>query len=122
MKLTGQFLYKVTSGRLKIGPRIFVAGDEVPLTINQAVSLYETGQIQYIRTLGNRGRRYRKVAPGEKLAKLPMCEMARLPVKELREMAKREFGIVDRGLKAKEIIRTIYNIRERSRYGLLCAN
>ena len=118
MLYRGQFLYKVISGRLQIGPRIFVAGESVPLNMEQAESLYPTGQLEYVKTIRNRGTKRRHSAPGEKLEGWAMCEMARLWLNDLRTMAMKEYGIADKRLKPYEIIRYVYDTRKRIKHGI----
>lgn len=108
-------LYKVLSGRIKIGPRIVQAGDTIELGLDQAHEIFATGQLQFVRA----SRIYKKprgLAPGERFERIPRDKLYQLKVSVLREYAMRIYGV---SLKGKtKIIREIGRIKaEGNRWG-----
>lgn len=119
MIFAGRFIYVVTSGRVKLGPRYFIPGEEITLTEDIARSLYPTGQIRYKKRLPSKAKSERSVVPGETLARMPMKEMRRISMVALKVMAMKEFGIVEDSRDKELLIRRIDKTKRGMRNGLL---
>ena len=96
-KRVGRFIYEVLSGSIKLDRREYLKGDRIWLTLSNAISLYDTGQLKYIRTMQRKSRRidWRYMAPGETLKNSSMYEIKCFPLGVIRKLAVEEYGFTE---------------------------
>lgn len=111
----GRYVYEVTSGRVKFGPKFYLKGERLGVTEQQALSLCGSDQLRFICALPVKSKYPRNVVPGETLRKMSQNDMRRVPLKDLKKMAQKEYGLILTGIDRKSWIREITERKKKCR-------